>query len=80
MTDYTSPVSAEDVTEEILDLAREATDAGWFPDGKIEWETVWDRMDGATLRDGTRLDLGGDLSSPALRKIQRVIRKEARDV
>ena len=78
-TTYTSPVDAADVTEEILGLAREASDEGWFPDGRVEWEAVWDRIDGARLSDGSTLDLGSDLDSPALRKIQRVLRAERRE-
>lgn len=71
---FTSPVIAQDVTEEMVDEAWEIVD-GWFQDAKIDWERVWDRLDGMELKDGTYLDLGTDLGSPALRKIQAEIRK-----
>lgn len=77
MTEKTHTVvrTAADVTEEVLDIAREVVD-GWYAEGRVDWENVWDRMDGGELEDGTFLDLGEDLGSPALSKIKRVLRSE----
>lgn len=61
----------ESVTEDVLELAVEITD-GWYLDTRIDWDDVWDRMDGQTIGDGTVLDIP-HLNSPALRMIQRYI-------
>lgn len=65
-------MSADDVTEEILEIAVSLTD-GHYP-GRIDWDDVWDRMDGAELADGAALDLGEDLGTPAMNKIQAHVR------
>lgn len=68
------PVTADDVTQEILDYAEQTTDA-WFPDGPIEWEDVWDRMEGYEFSDGKKLSWGDEFGTPAMNKVQRYIRK-----
>jgi hypothetical protein len=71
---WTEIRTAADVTPEILDLA-EHIEAGWWSgDARIDWGEFVDRMDGARLKDGTRLDVGADLDSPAIRKIKKHIR------
>lgn len=60
---YTAPRAAEDVTNEMVDIVREII-SGWHSEGRIDWEDVWDRADGAYLDDGTKLDLPQDLLSP----------------
>ena len=72
---YTSPKTAEDVTEEMVDLVRNILD-GWYQDTRINWGDVWDRAEGTELADGTRLDMGTDLMSPALKEIKRQIRAD----
>ncbi|WP_274916813.1 hypothetical protein [Streptomyces sp. WZ-12] len=67
-------VTAEDVTEEILEIVQGIVE-GWYNEGPVDWENVWDRMEKYSLEDGRGIDMGGDLSSPAIRKIQREIRK-----
>jgi hypothetical protein len=67
-------VEAKDVTEEVLDLVKGIVE-GWYNEGPIDWEDVWDRMDKRVLEDGRGIDMGEDLGSPAIRKIQREIRK-----
>lgn len=74
ITRYTSPVEAEDVTDEMIGLVRDVVD-GWYQDSPIDWEDVWDRVDGAELADGTRLDLGSDMLTPALRRLRREARR-----
>lgn len=73
---YTTIVTTEDVTQEVLDMAWSVIE-GWFDSGdkKIDWESVWDRMEGYPLGDGTVVDMGGEFDSPAMRKIQREMRK-----
>ena len=59
-------------TDEVLALAVEIAD-GWYPGDRIEWDDVWDRLDGAELADGRVLDIP-DLASPAQTKIKNHIR------
>lgn len=75
---YTPVTEASQVTEEVMQAARDIVE-GWYNEGRVDWENVWDRMDGTTLNDGSRLDLGGQTDTPAMRKIQRQIRKEFRE-
>jgi hypothetical protein len=77
MKKYTSPVTAADVTDEMVNIALGIVE-GWYDEGRIDWEDVWDRMDGAELNDGTWLDMGTDLLSPALAKIKSEVRKARR--
>jgi len=69
---------AEDVTEEIVKLALDIVD-GWYQEGPIDWEDVWDRLDGAELADGTRLELGIELLSRGLKKIRREVLKARKE-
>jgi hypothetical protein len=77
---YTSVFEAADVTGEILGLAERIFD-GWFADGRerIDWHDFLDRLDGATLDDESTLDLGTDLSSPAIVKIKAHVREYRRE-
>ena len=70
---YTSPTIRQDVTEEMVTMAEEIV-SGWYDEGRIDWEDVWDRMEKYPLEDGSRLDMGTDLGSPALRYIQSQVR------
>lgn len=72
-TDY-SPREAADVTDEIIEMAYGYCDA---PMGghMLSWEEVWDRTDGARLDNGQRLDWGNSLDTPAMRKVQREVRR-----
>lgn len=66
------------VTDEIVEHAIVMVD-GWYPDGPIDWEDVWDRLDGSELSSGARLDMGTNLLSPgiiALKKAVQRLRKE----
>jgi hypothetical protein len=70
---YTPIMSTVDVTDEVLRIAESIYD-GWFADGHaIDWEEFLDRLDGATLDDGSTLDLGRSLVTPAIAKIRRHI-------
>lgn len=73
MGKYTSVLKEEDVTDEIIDIVLGVVE-GWYNEGRIDWEDVWERAEGAELADGTELDFGTDLDSPAMRKIKERIR------
>lgn len=75
--------AADDVDEAVLAAAEDVAD-GWYADTPIDWEDVWDRLDGSLVwNEGPRakwaLSMGSTLDSPAQRKIQREIRKRRRD-
>lgn len=70
---YTSIRTEEDVTQEIIDLLRSVVSAH-YPEGRIDWPDVWDRMDGRTLNDGTALDMGDELDTPAIKSLKKVAR------
>lgn len=71
---YTTLRTADDVTDEIKKLALDIAD-GWYADTRIEWDDVWDRMDGRELEDGTYLDLP-ELDNPAMRAIKSYVRND----
>lgn len=74
MDKYTRVHEGADITDEIIEIAQSVY-AGWYGDGqRIDWEDLIDRVDGAELSDGTRLDLGNSMDSPAIKKIKREIR------
>ena len=71
---WTDVETAEDVTPEILTAAEGVFD-GWFADEKsIDWENFLDRLDGMRLEDDSRVNLGNDMESPAIKKIKAHIR------
>jgi len=70
-------IEAADVTPEILQLAGDIVE-GWYNDGPIDWEDIWDRMEDSVLSDSTKLRLSNSLDTPAMRKIQSYIREERR--
>lgn len=65
---------AEAVTDEMVKDALDVVD-GWFSGGdvRIEWEDVWDRL------EGWGYDMGDQFDAPGMRKIQRLVRKALRD-
>ena len=64
--------TAEDVTEEIRDLATRINDE-WF-EGAMKWDAFWDRLDGSILGDGSELDLGDQYGTDAMKKIKKHVR------
>lgn len=76
--DYQQIIAVEDVTEEILQAVREI-ESGWYSEGRIDWEDVWERLERQTLNNGKKIDLGPEIGSPAMLKIRRVINKERRE-
>lgn len=67
--EWTTVTAADQVTEEILSAAESIHD-GW-PDET--WSESLDRLDGIVLADGTKLDLGMDMGSPAIKRIKKHI-------
>lgn len=63
-------VEARDVTEDLLEEAVSIVE-GWYPDGRVDWANVWDRME-----QYSDLDLGTQIDSPAMRKMKRHVRAE----
>lgn len=74
MTRYSKITTVDDVTDEIIAMAQEIY-AGWYNNSqRIDWDNFLDRLDGSQLEDGSIVDLGNDMGSPAIRKIQGEIR------
>lgn len=69
---YTTIIEVSDVTEEVLDAADYAEE--WFVDEPIDWEDFLKYMESRQLSDGTWIDMGNSMDSPAIRKIKRHIR------
>lgn len=68
-----------DLTAEIVDIAEWATD-GWYPyPARIDWEDVWDRMDGIDLADGSELSIPA-LDTDAQREIKRRVRNHRKQM
>lgn len=65
--------TADDVTPEIIEIVQGIVE-GWYDEGRIDWENVWDRVEKIPLDDGRGIDMGEDLDSPAIRKIKKEIR------
>ena len=63
-----------EVTDELVEAAYEIAD-GWYQNGRIDWEDVWDRME----RNDPDLDLGSDLGSPELVEIKKRVLKMRRE-
>jgi hypothetical protein len=62
--------SADDVTEELLDIVRWVVKRHYQPRaGFMDMVKVMDRIEDHVLRDGTYPDLGDDMASPAMDKI-----------
>lgn len=73
--EYTEVRTADDVTDEIIEIVMSVVD-GWYQTGPIDWEDLLDRVDGNELADGTMIDFGDSLDSPAIRKVKRVVRQQ----
>jgi hypothetical protein len=68
----------EDVTVEILTMAEQIHD-GWYPTGRVDWEDFLDRLDGAELDDGSTLDLGDSMLSPAVVVLKKYVLAHRRE-
>jgi hypothetical protein len=69
----------QSLTAEIVDIAESVTD-GWYPHPtRIDWENVWDRMDGIELTDGSELSIPA-LDTDAQREIKRQVRNHRKQM
>lgn len=68
---YSEPeTAAEAMRPDIIESLESAIE--WQDDEpRVNWESVWDRMEGDTLADGMRLALPSDLGSPVFRALQK---------
>ena len=73
----TQIIKAEDVTQEVLDAAEAVEE--YFADESIDWEDFLNRMDRMELSDGSKIDMGDSLDSPAIRQIKKYIRNLRRE-
>lgn len=71
---YRTVTEAGQVTDEIVDIVMDVVE-GWYPEGRVDWQDVWDRVDGSELKDGSLLDMGNELDTPAIRRIKAKVRK-----
>lgn len=70
---------AEDVTSDLIDAAVSIVDIH-YTEGVVDWEDVWDKLEYVTLSDGSDIDLGGKLDSPALKEIKRAVIKRRKEI
>ena len=77
---WTAVVAKEDVTQEVFDLVWGVIE-GWYDSGdrRIDWEDVFERTEASVLADGSLLDWGPEIGSPAMREVQRRVRKLIRE-
>ncbi len=72
---WTELVTAGDVTEEVLKAAFETAE-DWYPGNeRIDWDRLFDKLDGYQLSDGTLLTATG---FEAIEKIKRYVRQQRR--
>jgi hypothetical protein len=64
----------ESIMSELEDFVYEIVD-GWYQDTRIDWEGVWDRLDGIQLNDGRVLDIRVVTSPVQVALKNRVIRR-----
>lgn len=71
-----APTTAEDVTDELVELVADAIDGFQGTDvRRVDWEEAYDRVDGATMADGRELVLPTELLSPAFVELKKRVRK-----
>ena len=70
---YRKITEESDVDSEVLAAAEYAE--SWFTDDRIDWDDFIDKMDGYHLKDGSVIDMGPSMDTPAIRAIKRYIKK-----
>jgi hypothetical protein len=66
---FTPIRDVKDITPAIVDMVVEIL-SGWYPEGKIDWDDVWDRMEDMPMENGSHLDLGCNKQSLALKALK----------
>lgn len=74
----TRVIAADDVTQEILDAAESVEEH--FTGEPINWEDFLNRIERIELSDGSKIDMGESLDSPAIRKVKKHIRQIRREM
>lgn len=75
---YVEPETAQDVTDEILEIAEDVHDSYFDDESPIDWEDFIDRMvKQGYLKDGTKLEFE-TYDNPAISKIKKHIREYRR--
>lgn len=67
----------DEIMGELKDHAFTIAD-GWYADGRIDWENVFDRMDDSEMLDGRRLEMT-TLYGPVIDAIKAHVRKVRRE-
>lgn len=67
----------ESVTDEIIEMVHGIVD-GWYQEGRIDWENVWDRLERHELANGDGIDIPS-LDSPAQQEIKKRIRADRKN-
>lgn len=79
LTDYhLTMFEVSDVAPEILEHVWKITE-GWYGRAPIDWDDVWDRLDGFELNDGREVFLGNRLATPAMIHIKQTILRWRRE-
>jgi hypothetical protein len=65
---------AEHVTEAVLDEVWSIVE-GWYLNSPIDWEDVYARIE----KYNDDIDFGTEIDTPAMRKIQRIVRQWKRE-
>lgn len=68
---YSEPKTADEARRADVIASLESALEWQDNEPRVDWEEVWDRMEGDTLSDGTRLALPSNLSSPVFRALQK---------
>lgn len=72
MNEFT-PLTAADITEEIVEAAYEIGE-GWYQNVRIDWEELLYRLEGMELKDGSTLYLPDQMDAGSIREIQKRVR------
>lgn len=79
MITYTYIVQESDLTEEILRAAEDVHDGYFADERRVDWEELWDRLDGYYLEDQSRIDLPSDLESPVFAALKKHLKHHRRE-
>jgi hypothetical protein len=63
-------VEVSHITPEFVETFYEGAIDGWYDDGPIDWEAAL-----LSFEHGTSWDFGTTMDSPAIRKLQRMVRQ-----
>lgn len=79
LTDHhVSLFEASDVDKEVLEQAWKIAE-GWYGRAPVDWDDLWDRLDGFELEDGRMVDLGDRFPTPAMIFIKQTVLRWRRE-